>query len=112
MFAAIGLNDSVAKFGLISWLQYFKIVTPKRKYYKNTCQWVYKGAECQYPGPGGGTIPGTTLSANANPIAANNQIAATTDGDICGKSILSCQLRNNQQHFGGFPGTGRTVPKS
>jgi phage-related protein len=107
-----GLNDSVAKFGLISWLQYFKIVTPKRKYYKNTCQWVYKGAECQYPGPGGGTIPGTTLSANANPIAANNQIAATTDGDICGKSILSCQLRNNQQHFGGFPGTGRTVPKS
>ena len=55
-----GLSDSVATFGLVSWLQYFKIVTPKRKYYKNTCQWKYKGDECQYPGPGNIAIPGTT----------------------------------------------------
>jgi len=105
------LNDSVATFNLISWLQYFKLITPKRKYYKNTCQWTYKGAECQYPGPGGGTIPGTSLSANTNPIAANNQIAADAGGDVCGKSILSCTLRNNQIHFGGFPATGRTIPR-
>lgn len=105
------LNDSVATFSLISWLQYFKLVTPKRKFYKNTCQWTYKGPECQYPGPGGGTIPGTTLSANSNPIAANNQVASDASGDVCGKSILSCTLRNNQIHFGGFPGTGRTLPK-
>jgi len=106
-----GLNESVAKFNLISWLQYFKLITPKRKFYKNTCQWKYKGSECQYPGPAGGTIPGTNRSANSNPIAANNQIASSANGDVCGKSIISCTLRNNQIHFGGFPGTGRTVPQ-
>lgn len=105
------LNDSVATFNLISWLQYFKLITPKRKFYKNTCQWTYKGAECQYPGPGGGTIPGTSLTANTNPIAANNEVASDASGDVCGKSILSCTLRNNQIHFGGFPATGRTIPR-
>jgi phage-related protein len=107
------LNDSVAKFSLISWLQYFKLVTPKRKYYKNTCQWVYKGPECQYPGPAGGQIPGaaTGVVANTNPIAANNEIAADSSGDICSKSLQACTLRNNQLHFGGFPGTGRTLPR-
>jgi len=107
------LNDSVATFGLISWLQYFKLVTPKRKYYKNTCQWTYKGPECQYPGPGGGQIPGATTGvvANTNPIAANNEIAADSSGDICSKSLQACTLRNNQLHFGGFPGTGRTIPR-
>lgn len=107
------LSDDVATFNLISWLQYFKLVTPKRKFYKNTCQWVYKGAECQYPGPGDDPIPGNTLGlkANANPIAANNQIAADASGDVCAKSLLACTLRNNQIHFGGFPGTGRTIPR-
>ena len=71
----------------------------------------YKGPECQYPGPAGGTIPGTSLSANTNPIAANNQIASSAAGDVCGKSIISCTIRNNQIHFGGFPSTGRTIPR-
>jgi len=105
------LNESIATFGLISWLQYFRNQIPSRKYYKNTCQWSYKGDECQYPGPGGLAIPGTSLTSNNNPIAANNQIAATAAGDVCGKSLLACTLRNNQVHFGGFPATGRTVPK-
>ena len=105
------LNESVATFGLISWLQYFRNQIPQRKYYKNTCQWTYKGDECQYPGHGGLSIPGTSLTSNNNPIAANNQIAASAAGDVCGKSLLSCTLRNNQLHFGGFPATGRTVPK-
>ena len=105
------LNESIATFGLISWLQYFRNQIPSRKYYKNTCQWSYKGDECQYPGPGGIAIPGTNLTSNNNPIAANNQIAATAAGDVCGKSLLACTLRNNQVHFGGFPATGRTVPK-
>jgi phage-related protein len=107
------LSDDVATFNLISWLQYFKLVTPKRKFYKNTCQWVYKGPECQYPGPGSDPIPGSSpvLTANANPIAANNQIAADSSGDVCSKSLLACTLRNNQLHFGGFPGTGRTIPR-
>ena len=105
------LNEHVATFSLISFLQYFKLVAPKRKFYKNTCQWVYKGPECQYPGPAGGTIPGTSLSANTNPIAANNQTASSAAGDVCGKSIISCTIRNNQIHFGGFPSTGRTIPR-
>tara|TARA_B100000424_G_scaffold98150_1_gene73639 strand:- start:6110 stop:8098 length:1989 start_codon:yes stop_codon:yes gene_type:complete len=106
-----GLDEKVATFSLTSWLQFFKLRVPKRKYYKNTCQWIYKGEECQYPGPAGGTIPGTSLSANSNPIAANNQIAGSVQGDECGKSFESCQIRNNTIHFGGFPGTGRTIPK-
>lgn len=70
------LSDHVASFALVSWLQYFKAVVPKRKYYKNTCQWVYKGPECQYPGPGNLPIPGTNLSSNTSPIGLDN-IAST-----------------------------------
>lgn len=103
------LSDHVATFGLVSWLQYFKIVAPKRKYYKNTCQWVYKGPECQYPGPGGLPIPGTNLVSNAFPIAANNQVSTK---DVCSKSFAACGVRNNQIHFGGFYGVGRTIPRA
>jgi len=106
-----GLNEQIATFSLTSWLQYFKLTVPKRKFYKNTCQWQYKGAECQYPGPGGLSIPGTQNTSNTNPIAANNQIAGSADGDECGKSFESCQIRNNTIHFGAFPGTGRTLPR-
>ena len=105
------LDEKVASFTLTSWLQFFKLILPRRKYYKNTCQWIYKGEECQYPGPAGGTIPGTTATANSNPIAANNQTAGSIAEDECGKSFESCQIRNNTIHFGGFPGTGRTIPK-
>lgn len=105
------LSDEVATFSLISWLQYFRNQVPNRKYYKNTCQWAYKGPECQYPGPGGLAIPGTSLTSNANPIAANNNIASSSVGDVCGKSLQACTVRNNQIHFGGFPATGRTIPK-
>jgi len=103
------LSDHVATFGLVSWLQYFKIVVPRRKYYKNTCQWVYKGPECQYPGPGGLPIPGTNLLSNTSPIAANNQISTK---DVCAKSFAACTVRNNQIHFGGFYGVGRTIPRA
>ena len=107
------LDQNVARFGLISWLQYFRLAVPKRKYYKNTCQWVYKGPECQYPGVGGGVIPGTfnpQLSApNQGYNAGNEEVTAALD--VCGKSIKACQLRNNQIHFGGFPATGRTIPR-
>jgi hypothetical protein len=113
-----GLSESVATFGLVSWLQYFKIVTPKRKYYKNTCQWEYKGPECQYPGFGALAIPGTNLLSNTNPIAANNMAMIITadatlnkTNDVCAKSLAACTVRNNYQHFGGFPAVGRTVPQ-
>ena len=105
------LNDVTATFTLTSWLQYFKFVVPKRKYYKNTCQWEYKGAECQYPGPGELPIPGTDLKSNANPIKADNTPGSVAQDDVCGKSLLSCQVRNNDVHFGAFPATGRTIPR-
>jgi len=106
-----GLNEHVATFNLTSWMQYFKIVTPKRKYYKNTCQWKYKGEECQYPDNGVGSIPGSTLYANGMFTAAG---VSTEDPlqDVCSKSFTSCKLRNNGVHYGGFPGTGRSVPRS
>lgn len=109
------LTEQVATFGLISWLQYFKVVTPKRKYYKNTCQWQYKGSECQYPGPSNdalaNAIPGTNQTAPPYAIAANNAILSGTEGDVCAKSLTACAMRNNTLHFGGFPGVGRTVPR-
>jgi phage-related protein len=108
------LNESAAEFELTSWLQYFKLTLPKRKYYKNTCQWLYKHAECQYPGPGGLAIPGTspTLFSNVNAIYANNQISPSAEGDKCAKSWEACSIRNNTLHFGGFPGTGRSLPQA
>ena len=74
---------------------------------------MYKGPECQYPGPGGLAIPGTTPTkySNTNPIAANNAIASSLLGDVCAKSLTACTIRNNSIHFGGFPGVGRTVPQ-
>ena len=106
-----GLNEVTATFTLTSWLQYFKFVVPKRKYYKNTCQWEYKGAECQYPGPGELPIPGTDLKSNANPIKADNTVGSNPNDDVCGKSLLACQVRNNDVHYGAFPATGRTIPR-
>ena len=107
------LNENFAEFSLTSWLQYFKLTLPKRKFYKNTCQWEYKGSECQYPGPNGGVIPGTfpSKSANTNPITTSNEIGIGVSDDECAKSYEACKLRNNTIHFGAFPGTGRQVPK-
>ena len=106
------LNDMFAEFTLTSWLQYFKLQLPKRKYYKNTCQWEYKGPECQYPGPNGGLIPGSIppVYANANAITTTNQVG-TLAQDECAKSYEACRLRRNTIHFGGFPGTGRQLPR-
>jgi lambda family phage minor tail protein L len=106
------LTEDVATFGLVSWLQYFKSVLPKRRYYKNTCQWKYKGPECQYPENGTGTIPGTVPAVSANGFFTNNNVVTTDpNDDVCSKSFAACSLRRNTLHFGGFPGTGRSVPK-
>lgn len=108
-----GLSDQVASFGLVSWLQYFKLVLPRRRFYKNTCQWKYKGDECQYPIDGTGVIPGTSPSLSANGFfTASNASTADPSLDVCSKSFKACELRNNIIHFGGFPGTGRAVPKA
>ena len=109
------LTGGFAEFSLTSWLQYFKLTFPRRKYYKNTCPWVYKGEECQYPSAGTGTIPGTSmgtlLKANGFWTVKNVQVDTVSANDDCAKSFVACKLRNNQIHFGGFIGTGRTVPQ-
>lgn len=78
------LSEQVATFGLVSWLQYFKIVTPKRKYYKNTCQWTYKGEECQYPGYGNLPIPGTvpTKYSPSFPIGVDNKTSSKLQASL------------------------------
>ena len=107
------LNEHSAEFTLTSWLQYFKLQLPKRKFYRRTCQWVYQGAECAYPGPGNLTIPDTfpSLTSNADSITINNEVGITAADDVCAKSFQACQLRNNTIHFGGFPASGRPLPK-
>lgn len=107
------LSEQVASFGLVSWLQYFKATMPKRRYYKNTCQWQYKGDECQYPSDGADTIPGTSPAVSANGFFTSSN-ATTTDPtlDVCSKSFKACELRRNTIHFGGFPGTSRNVPRA
>ena len=117
------LNEQTASFSLTSWLQYFKLQLPKRKFYKNVCPWVYKGSECQYPEGGIGIIPGSNTLVLANgtilPDGATangffnirNEPVYTLGEDICAKNLQACELRRNQIHFGGFPGTGGTLPR-
>jgi len=104
------LNEQVGVFSLTNFLQFFKLQVPKRKYFKNTCQWIYKGDECQYPSSGTGTIPGSTETANGF-FDINNQTVANEADDICAQNRQACDLRNNLRHYGAFSGTGRTIPR-
>jgi phage-related protein len=104
------LDEKVATFSLTSWLQYFKLQLPKRRYLKNTCSWVYKGPECQYPDSGTGTIPGDTLQANGF-FNSSNETMGSIDNDDCSQDSIGCELRRNTIHYGAFPGTGRTIPR-
>ena len=109
-----GLSRAVAQFSLSNWLEFFKFVLPKRRFYKNSCQWVYKGEECQYPTDGTGTIPGypdgKTKSANGF-FTVSNSTTSNSAEDVCAKNYEACSLRNNQIHFGGFIATGRNLPQ-
>lgn len=79
---------------------------PRRKFYKNTCPWKYKGVECKYPSNGTGIIANTHPETTANGMFTINNVATTDVSlDKCSKSITACRLRNNIQNFGGFPGT-------
>lgn len=105
-----GLDDSAAKFSLTTWLQYFKNISPRRSFQKNSCPWIYKGDECQYPASGTGQIPGSKKTANGY-FTINNIPTADPTQDVCSRNTLGCDLRNNGIHFGGFPGTGVSVPR-
>jgi phage-related protein len=104
------LDENAATFSLASWLQYFKLQLPKRRFLKNTCSWVYKDEACQYPSNGTGTIPGSSKSATGF-YDINNGVVATAALDVCGKDRASCEIRNNLIHYGAFIGTGRTIPR-
>ena len=99
------LNESSAEFTAANWTQKLFDDLPRRKFYRNTCPWQYKGAECQYPSSGSGVISNTTPSSTANGYFTINNVTTTTASlDKCSKSVTACALRNNLQHFGGFPG--------
>ena len=104
------MDEKVAEFSLSSWLQYFKLQLPKRRFLKNTCSWKYKGEECQYPEDGTGTIPGSTKTANGF-FNINNETVFTVAEDVCAKNAAACALRNNTKHQGLFSGSGRTIPR-
>lgn len=65
---------------------------PLRQYVQNTCQWLYRGESCGYQGE-------TCFDEQGNPVADKAQ-------DRCGKKMSDCKLRNNEQRFGAFPGSG------
>jgi|TARA_R100000479_G_scaffold171913_1_gene115943 lambda family phage minor tail protein L len=68
---------------------------PKRQIVANTCQWIYRSAECGYSGSNYFDVNGITVSTLAE--------------DVCGKRIASCKLRfgeNGELPFGSFPGAG------
>jgi len=71
---------------------------PKRQIVANTCQWIYRSAECGYSG--------------SNYFDVNGNSVSTLADDVCGKRIASCKLRfgeNGELPFGSFPGAGLIV---
>ncbi len=101
------LTAAYAKFNLTDWTQYFKGQVPKRKFFKNSCPWIYKSVECGYPESGSGTIVGSVPTANANGyFTINNVNTSDASQDICSKTQRACTLRNNLQRFGGFINVG------
>lgn len=98
-------NDSSVSFNLGNRTTNLLKEVPRRKFYRNTCPWLYKGPECKYPALGVGVIEGSVPPKTANGMfTANN--ASTSDGnaDKCSKSVAACRLRNNLVNWGGFPG--------
>ena len=97
------LNDFVSKFSLTNLLQYFKMDLPKRKYFRTTCPWAYKGTECKYPVSGSGPIIGSNPPITSNGFFTySNEPTLNDSEDICAKTYTACALRRNLANFGGF----------
>lgn len=72
------------------------VMIPRRQCVQNTCQWVYRGSECNYQGQNGYFTSSDIPTAGAQ--------------DVCGKRLRSCEVRfgvGANLPFGGFPGVGR-----
>lgn len=69
---------------------------PGRQVIQNNCPWKYRGAECGYSG--------------ASVADINDVYTPYLANDVCGKRLVSCQLRfpNTYLPFGGFPSAGLT----
>lgn len=87
-------NMAVVEFELASSLDLNKVLLPRRQIIQNTCQWIYKSAECTYAGADAADI-------NDNPGGTP---------EACGKRLVSCKLRFGNYAvlpYGGFIGAGR-----
>lgn len=88
-------NGVFIEFELSSAFDVRGVKLPRRQCIQNTCNWLYRGAECGYAGP---------------PVADRNDVP-TTDAaqDACGKRLSSCKLRFGQfaeLPTGAMPGVG------
>ena len=72
-----------ASFLLKSKMDLLHVELPLRRFYRDTCQWKYKGLEC----------------------------GATSVSGTCSHTIQDCVVRENRTRFGGFPGTGAAIWK-
>ena len=59
-----------------------------RRSLSRSCSWRYRSTECAYSGQG---------------YTLGNQPTSDPVQDICGKSLSSCETRNNTINFGGMP---------
>jgi len=88
-------NNSVVEYDLVSALDISSIKLPRRLVIQNTCQWRYRGPECNYTGSAMFTKLGVST--------------ADSTLDVCGKRLSDCKIRfgaSSTLNYGAFPGAG------
>lgn len=88
-------NKNFVEFELASSFDVQGVQLPRRQIIQNICPWKYRGSECGYTG--------TTY------FDINDQSVANLAQDVCGKRLVSCQLRFGEYAelpYGGFPAAG------
>lgn len=95
----VGENRYIVEWELSSAFDLQGVMLPARQVVQNSCQWIYRGAECGYAGG--------FVDINDNP-------AFTADADCCPKTLASCKARFGSAgvkvlNFGGFPGARRDI---
>ena len=89
-------TPSYIEFELASILDLQGVMVPRRQCVQNTCQWIYKSAECGYLG--------------IDYYDSQDRKVITIQEDKCGKRLRSCEIRfgvGNNLPYGAFPGVGR-----
>ena len=88
-------NRDYVTFELAAAFDLAGVRAPKRQCSANLCPWIYKGSECGYSG--------------TDYFNVNDETVGSSDADVCGKRLSSCEARfgeNAELPFGGFPGIG------